>query len=280
MVAVIASGCARYATSPSPNDGVSAAPSLSSIAPSPANPEQPIPVPDGTRILAVLDPEVVRPQVNADQAVELAGATFGRGVGESPSVQLATVAFRDGGSEFTPVWTGWIILSTDLPGWSSCGPFACVPKRITVPNTWVWVTVDGEVLSMVEGPVASSEPTLPMPDADLIAVVHDPALYPGLSADEAIVIGRENPSGLVGASPRVQLVSTITTPPESPLDGFTGWVILSTDVPGFQSGPINRPSVTEYATYSWVFVTLDGDIVVATQNTYLTPESVPALPGP
>lgn len=91
-------------------------------------------------------------------------------------------------------------------------------------------------------------------------------------------IARESPSGLVGISPRVQLVSTITTRPQSPLARFTGWVILSTDVPGYLWGPINRPSVTEYATYSWVFVTLNGEVVVSTQNTYLTPESVPALP--
>jgi hypothetical protein len=237
-------------------------------------------VTDGTRILAVLDPEVVKPQVSADQAIELARAAFRTGVGESPTAQLATVAFRDGGSAFSPVWTGWIIVSADVPGWSSCGPFACVTRRIIIPYIWVWVSVDGDVLSESQGPVASTEPPLPLPDADLISIVHDPALYPGFSADEAIAIAQESPSGLVGRSPRVQLVSTITTRPQSPLARFTGWVILSTDVPGYLWGPINRPSVTEYATYSWVFVTLNGEVLVATQNTYLTPESVPTLPDP
>lgn len=281
LFAVVASGCAGFATTaPSPFDPVSAAPSPASIAPAPAIAELPIPVPDGNRILAVLDPTVAKPRVSADQAVQLARAAFRRGVGESPSVQLATVAFRGSGSEFTPVWTGWIIVSTDLPGWSSCGPVACVVRRITIPYIWVWVSVDGEVLGQTEAPVGSTDPPLPMPDDDLIAIVHDPALYPQISADEAIAIARESPSHLVGASPMVQLVSTLTTRPESRLDGFTGWVILSSDVPGQLYGPINRPSVTMFATSSWVFVTLSGEVVVATQNTYFTPESVPALPDP
>lgn len=126
---------------------------------------------------------------------------------------------------------------------------------------------------------ASTDLALPMPDADIVSrVLDETSVAPTISADQAIALARANPSHLVGESPMVQLVSTTTTRPGSPLDGFTGWVILSTDVPGYLYGPITAPSVTIFSTYSWVFVALNGDVLVATQNSYLTPESVPALP--
>jgi hypothetical protein len=281
-VAVLAPCCARLATTASSSVGSTASPA--SVEPSSANPEQPIPVPDGTRVLAVLDPEAVRPAASSEQAVELARAMFSRGVGESPSVQLATVAFQDGGSVFTQVWTGWIVLSRDLQDYAGCGPVPgpvpCVPELTTIPHTWVWVTVDGEVLLMSQGGgLGSTETPLPMPDADLISIVRDPALVmPATSYDEATAIARDHASGMVDASPMVQFVSTISTRPESPLGRFTGWVVLSTDVQSNSWSSTADPSEEGYAMYSWVFVSHGGEVVLAIQRSYPAPESAPTLP--
>jgi hypothetical protein len=118
-----------------------------------------------------------------------------------------------------------------------------------------------------------------MPDADVTSTVLDRASVAAqVSADEAIAIARANASRLVGKSPLVQLVSTTARSPDSQLNGFVGWVILSTDVPGFVGGPITAPPIDVLATYSWVFVSVDGDVVAATQTMYVTPESIPALP--
>jgi len=126
---------------------------------------------------------------------------------------------------------------------------------------------------------ANIDAALPMPNADIDSTVLDVASFaPTISGDQAIAIARANASHLVGQSPRAQLVSTTARAPGSPLDGFTGRVVLSTDVPGHLYGPITAPSVEVLSTYSWVFVSLNGEVVVATQSSYVTPESVPGLP--
>lgn len=119
---------------------------------------------------------------------------------------------------------------------------------------------------------------LPMPDGMDSRVIDPATEAPSLTAEQAVAAARENPSQLVGAAPRVQFIAATARDPESPLNGFTGWVVLSTDIPPFIAGPITRPSITVFATYSWVFVATDGSVVAATQNTYLTPESIPLIP--
>lgn len=119
---------------------------------------------------------------------------------------------------------------------------------------------------------------LPLPDG-IGSRVLDPASEAlTLTAEQAITLARQNPSQLVGAAPVVQFIATSAQDPESPLNGFTGWVVLSTDVLPFIAGPISKPSIAVFATYSWVFVASDGAVVAATQNSYLTPESIPAIP--
>ncbi|HET7685072.1 MAG TPA: hypothetical protein VFM19_01545 [Candidatus Limnocylindria bacterium] len=119
---------------------------------------------------------------------------------------------------------------------------------------------------------------LPLPEGMSSRVVDPASEAPTLTAEQAIMVARKNPSQLVGGAPVAQFVTTTAQDPESPLNGFTGWVVLSTDVPPFISGPIAKPSIEVFATYSWVFVAGDGAVVAATQNSYLTPESVPAIP--
>jgi hypothetical protein len=136
------------------------------MGPSPAIPEQPLPMAEGETVLAVLDPEVVKPSVNAEEAVALARASMGNRVGESPRVQLVRLAFRDPGSEFAPVWTGWITLSTDVPAHFTGGPYAAdpaSPPSYAAIYTWVYFTPDGEVPGATQIGYATLEsvPTLP-----------------------------------------------------------------------------------------------------------------------
>ncbi|HYM52872.1 MAG TPA: hypothetical protein VEW45_05220 [Candidatus Dormibacteraeota bacterium] len=151
MLAVVVSGCAPIATGASPTDGVSSAPQEASEAAPPAKPEQPLPVPDGETVLAVLAPEVVEPKVTAEEAIALVGASMGDMAWEPPRVQLVRLAFRDPYSAFGPVWTGWIILSTDLPGSLFGGPYLpdLSPRptiSIVVTYTWFYVSPDGELM--------------------------------------------------------------------------------------------------------------------------------------
>jgi hypothetical protein len=121
--------------------------------------------------------------------------------------------------------------------------------------------------------------TLPMPTTDDTATVLDPAsVVNKMGAQEAIDLARASAGGLVGDSPIAQLVSITTRSPDSQLNGFERWVILSTDVPGFVGGPVTAPSIKVAATYTWVCVSLNGEVVAQTQVTYPTSESVPALP--
>jgi len=129
------------------------------------------------------------------------------------------------------------------------------------------------------GGQVSTAATLPMPTTDDTATVLDPAsVVNKMSAEEAIDLARSSAGGFIGDSPIAQLVSITTRSPDSQLNGFEGWVILSTDVPGFVGGPHNAPSMKVAATYTWVFVSLNGEVVAQTQVTYPTSESVPALP--
>jgi hypothetical protein len=129
------------------------------------SPEQPLPLPEGETVLEVLDPAVEAPAVSADQAIALARALEGNWVGESPQIQLLRLAFRDPGSEFAPVWTGWVILSTDIPWRGTGGPYreSPIPYAPTAALTWVYVTVDGEVpgLTQVGGEEPYSVPPSP-----------------------------------------------------------------------------------------------------------------------
>jgi hypothetical protein len=165
IVAVSASGCARHTTSSSPTEAASTAPSMASVAPTRAT-EEPLPVPEGATLLAVLDPEVVKPKVSAEEALALAAATMGM-VGESPRIQLVRLAFRDPYSAFGPEWTGWIILSTDIPGSGFGGPYLEDPPppqpSPVATYTWVHVAVDGEVMgaSQTEYESPESVPSIP-----------------------------------------------------------------------------------------------------------------------
>ena len=129
------------------------------------------------------------------------------------------------------------------------------------------------------GGVAIVTPSLPMPTADDTATVLSPeSVANKITADQAVEVARANAGALVGKAPLAQLVSITARSPDSQLNGFVGWVILSTDVPGFIGGPINAPSIDVAATYSWVFVSAGGDVVAETQVSYTTPGAVPALP--
>lgn len=134
-------------------------------------------------------------------------------------------------------------------------------------------------------PAGLDEP-LPVPEGFTIAEVVDPTAETGsVSADEAVASARATMGSWVGTSPLIQLVRL--GPAEdrtSDLSDFTGWVILSTDVPDRSLGGIPLPEgmtpapETIYATYTWVWVTLDGEVLGASQTSYETPESVPDLP--
>jgi hypothetical protein len=132
--------------------------------------------------------------------------------------------------------------------------------------------------------VGSDEP-LPVPDGVTIAQVLDPAVEATISADEATELARASMGGWVGGAPLVQLVRIGTAPDrDSYLSDFTGWIIFSTDVPDTQSGGIPLPEGTTpaprtiYATYTWVWVTLDGDVLGTSQTSYETADQVPDLP--
>lgn len=121
---------------------------------------------------------------------------------------------------------------------------------------------------------------LPLPDANYVGTPVDSTLSLGISADEAVAIARANPSHLVGTAPLVQLMNLRHAPlGDPPLDALV-WVILSDDVFVPIHGPIDRPEITPVATYAWVIVDTEGNVLQATANTYLTPESVPELPAP
>lgn len=166
FAAVVLSGCAPSAMGPSPSGLVSPSPSQASSAPTEASAEEPLPVPAGETLLAVLDLEVVKPKVNAEEAVALIWADAEEIFPESPRVQLVRLAFRDPYSAFGPVWTGWIILYTELPGTFTGGPYLGDPHPVpshTAVYTWFYVSPDGEVMgeTQVGYETVESVPSLP-----------------------------------------------------------------------------------------------------------------------
>lgn len=124
---------------------------------------------------------------------------------------------------------------------------------------------------------------LPLPPGITVAAVLDPDVYQdGIDARGAVKIARMQEPMLVGRSPLVQLVR-IASPTDPQLDGFVGWIVLSTDIEGFRSGPYlpNLPNLTPpplVATYSYVFVSVDGLIVSRVQLMYEAGDEVPPLP--
>ena len=123
---------------------------------------------------------------------------------------------------------------------------------------------------------------LPVPDGMAVVAVLDPQTEaPSITAEEAVTIARADGSNLVGRSPIVQLVRTSASWPGSKLDGFTGWIVFSTDVPGYlwpphiPNAPTPRPII---ATYSYTFVSLDGTVVSALQLTFQVGDDIPPIP--
>jgi hypothetical protein len=130
-------------------------------------PEEPLPVPEGNTVVAVLDPAVEKPATSAEQAITLARDTMGKMVGESPYVQLVRMTARNATSRLNG-FTGWIILSTDVQSVDTAGGY--FPWLSSVPSptvyatfTWTWVTVDGEVLGTTQAGYTSQDsvPALP-----------------------------------------------------------------------------------------------------------------------
>jgi hypothetical protein len=168
---VLASGCARTANGTVSDRLVSASPSQANSGSLEPITEQPLPLPvpeGGTTLLAVLDPDVVKPEVSAEEAVALIWAETSDIPEETPRVQLVRLAFRDPGSSFSPIWTGWIILYTELPGSGFGGPY--LPDLSPMPTvsivatyTWFYVSPDGEVLgeTQVGYETVESVPSLP-----------------------------------------------------------------------------------------------------------------------
>jgi hypothetical protein len=130
----------------------------------------PLPVPQGEAVLEVLDPAVARPAISVDEALALARAAFdGTGVGAAPHIQLVRVAFRDTQSAFGAEWTGWIILSTDLPwrgmGGPYRGPSAAPEPTPYATYTWIHVSLDGEVMGKAQDGYMSPDQVPPVPAA-------------------------------------------------------------------------------------------------------------------
>jgi hypothetical protein len=121
---------------------------------------------------------------------------------------------------------------------------------------------------------------LPVPEGDSILAVLDPEVVkPKVSAEEAVALARASMGNMVGSSPRVQLVHMTGRDSDWPQDGFTGWIILSTDVvgqPHYPYDPKTDPPIV--ATYTWVLVRSDGEVWLAVQNMFDAPERVPPLP--
>jgi hypothetical protein len=127
-------------------------------------------------------------------------------------------------------------------------------------------------------PVFVGEP-LPAPLGEAIVAVLDPAVEaPAISADEAIALAREIVPNQVGKSPRAQLVQMTSETKGSWVDGFTGWIILSTDIIGQSHDPYYASPTPIYATYTWVYVSLDGEVLGTSKDLYDGPEFVPPLP--
>ena len=138
----------------------------------------------------------------------------------------------------------------------------------------------GQSSSTTETPAgaAAGEP-LPAPEGETIVAVLDPgAAKPKVGAEQAIALARGSMGNRVGASPRVQLVQLATRDADSYLNGFVGWIILSTDVPGYPVGPYDAQAAPIIATFTWVHVTADGEVLDAAQTMYQDPGSVPSLP--
>jgi hypothetical protein len=152
----------------------------------------------------------------------------------------------------------------------------------------------GEAASQVPSASASAtaaslqpfaEQPLPVPPGDTVVAVLDPAVEsPAISADEAIALARATVGGSVGQSPYVQLVRMTASNTTSPLNGWTGWVILSTDVPSLEIGGgyfpwlSPSPAVAPAATFTWVWVGLDGKLLESVTQMDFPPDEVPPLP--
>lgn len=128
----------------------------------------------------------------------------------------------------------------------------------------------------------TTQEPLPAPDGTTIIAVLDPAVErPTIGADQAIAIARAAMGSWVGNSPMVQLVQTTARDPESTLSNFTGWVILSTVIPYWYTGPAPDTSAAPFvpaATYTWMWVTSAGQVLDGIQIVYDAPEEVPPLP--
>jgi hypothetical protein len=89
-----------------------------------------------------------------------------------------------------------------------------------------------------------------------------------VSAEEAVALARANMGDMVGESPSVQLVQLTGIEPDN---GFTGWMILSTDILAYPQQPYDpdasvQPTVSAIATYTWVLVTPEGEVRLAIQD--------------
>lgn len=136
-------------------------------------------------------------------------------------------------------------------------------------------------VASANGAAAKTLDPLPVSVGFTVVEVLDPTVAaPATSSDEAIALAREQMANRVGASPRVQLVRLAARDPDSYMDGFFGWIILSTDVPGNPTGPYDPEVEPIIATYTWVYVTADGDVLGASQEMYAVPDAIPSLPAP
>jgi hypothetical protein len=124
----------------------------------------------------------------------------------------------------------------------------------------------------------TAEEPLPMPDGLTIVEVLDPlAEAPPISADQALAFARASGlSNMVGESPRVQLAGVTGHDPD--WASFTGWIILSTDLRTFVGGgAYAQPWPTLSPVYTYLFVTLDGELLNAIQIN--PPEALSSSPG-
>ncbi|HTE66908.1 MAG TPA: hypothetical protein VK736_11725 [Candidatus Binatia bacterium] len=112
---------------------------------------------------------MVKPKVSAEEAVDLAFDVFVHYLPEEPpKVQLLRIQFSQAGSDFDyePVWTGWVIFSTDIRwggGYGAYGVDPAAQPTMAATFTWLYVSVDGKVLHETQNGFGPLEmvPSLP-----------------------------------------------------------------------------------------------------------------------
>jgi hypothetical protein len=130
-------------------------------------------------------------------------------------------------------------------------------------------------------PLATPEQPLPVPEGETVLEVLDPDVArPSTSADEALALARAASKYYIGAAPRLQFVRLAFRDPYSDFGPeWTGWIIFATDVRWHGgSGPFAGPQPTPYATFTWIHVSADGEVMDVTQNGYENADQVPPVP--